>query len=193
MAIDKNQRSASKGDGRVGGGFVALPWLVMDCPAFHGLSHPAKALLLEFARQMHFHQGEKMHTNGRLLANSKTLSKRGWKSSDTIARAKKELINAGFLYETVKGHRPNKASWYALTWYALPMRPSYDAGALAGFIKSDYLRNASLKIDALIPSKGVEPSLIVPSKGAEMSSAVPSRGAVMGNLTIPLHLLTDTI
>ena len=178
MANDRSHKSSSKGDGRDSGGFIALPWSVMDCPAFHSLSHPAKALLLEFARQHHFHKGEKMHTNGRLLANSKTLSKRGWHSNGTIFRAKNELISAGFIHETVRGHRPNKASWYALTWYALPMRPSYDSGALAGFIKSAYL-----KIDALKPSQGVERSLIAPSKSVERSSTTPSKGAVMPTLT----------
>ena len=35
---------------RDAGGFVALPWSVLDCPAYAGLSHPARALLLEIAQ-----------------------------------------------------------------------------------------------------------------------------------------------
>ena len=50
MANGRNK--LRRGDaGRDAGGFVALPWTVLDSPAYSGLSHPAKALLLEFARQ----------------------------------------------------------------------------------------------------------------------------------------------
>ena len=47
MANGRNK--LRRGDaGRDAGGFVALPWAVLDSPAYSGLSHPAKALLLEF-------------------------------------------------------------------------------------------------------------------------------------------------
>lgn len=183
MAKDGARKSSTKGDGRDSGGFVALPWAVMDSPVYLALSHPAKALLLEFARQHYFHKGEGMHTNGRLLANSKTLLSRGWKSGDTITRAKRELISAGFLHETVKGHRPNKASWYALTWFALPMRPSYDEGAASGFVRSAFLTNTPQKIKGLIPSHGVGASLIAPSHGIESASTIPPHGAVIPTFT----------
>ena len=50
MANGRNK--LRRGDaGRDAGGFVALPWAVLDSPPYSGLSHPAKALLLEFARQ----------------------------------------------------------------------------------------------------------------------------------------------
>lgn len=44
---------------------------------------------------------------------------RGWKSKETLNNAKKELLGACLIVETVKGARPNKCSLYALTWYAL--------------------------------------------------------------------------
>jgi hypothetical protein len=118
--------------GRDAGGFIALPWSVLDCPAYQNLSHPAKALLFEFARQF------VRDNNGRLLASSAYLSKRGWKSSDVITRAKRELINAGFIFETVKGHRPNKASWYAVTWRTLDKHLGYDEGAAQCFERGSY-------------------------------------------------------
>lgn len=82
-----------------------LPWSVLDCPAYRALSHPAKSLLMEFSRQY------VKDNNGRLLASTKFLKNRGWNSADVIHRAKLELVEAGLIYETVKGHRPNKASW----------------------------------------------------------------------------------
>src|SRR5690606_10298307 len=114
------------------GGFVALPWSVLDSPAYQQLSHPAKALLLEVARQ--YHQDD----NGRMLLSSRYLAPRGWRSPEVITRAKRELLDAGFIFETVKGHRPNKASWYAITWVSLDPHPDYDAGAQQAFVRGAY-------------------------------------------------------
>lgn len=50
MANGRN--SGKRGDsGRDSGGFIALPWSVMDSAAYTALSHPARSLLLEIARQ----------------------------------------------------------------------------------------------------------------------------------------------
>ena len=155
-----------KGDtGRDAGGFVALPWAVLDSPAYARLSHPARGLLLEFARQY------VRDNNGRLLASLAHLSARGWKSRDVITRAKRELIEAGFVHETVKGARPNRASWYAITWYALDKLPGYDMGAAESFVRGSYRKNASLR-----PSHGTESTPPRPSHGAmQAQNATPPR------------------
>lgn len=119
--------------GRDGGGFVAIPWVVLDSPAYIGLSLPAKALLMELARQYH---GD---DNGRMILHRETLARRGWKSADVIHRAKQELLDAGLIFQTVQGHRPNKASWYALTWLVLDRLDGYDPGAAAAFKRGSYL------------------------------------------------------
>jgi len=187
MGIDKLRKGSKKGSGRDGGSFVALPWSVLDCPAYSRLSHPARSLLIEFARQY------VRDNNGRLLASGKYLSKRGWRSADVIQRAKKELIDAGFIYETVKGHRPNKASWYAITWQDLDKHNGYDAGTFEGWrdARSGYEKFRTLKIKRLIPSSGVSGSEIAPSSVVKnplptlsdgtinatfMSSPIPSNG-----------------
>ena len=132
-AVANGRNSRVKGDsGRDSGGFIALPWSVMDCPAYARLSHPAKALLLEVARQF------VRDNNGRLLTSGVYLARRGWKSSDVITRAKRELLDAGFIFETVKGHRPNRASWYAVTWQRLDKLPGYDTGAALCFERGAY-------------------------------------------------------
>lgn len=123
---------------REGGGFCALPWSVIDSPAYQSLSHPARSLLIEFARQY------VRDNNGRLLASRVYLAKRGWKSSDVIQRAKTELLKAGFIHEMVKGQRPNKASWYAITWYSLDKIKGYDFGTAENFQRGAYLRNTPL-------------------------------------------------
>lgn len=149
------------------GGFVALPWLVLDSAAYKALSHPARSLLLDMARQY------VRDNNGRMLASFRHLKTRGWTSVDTISRAKHELIEAGFLYETVKGHRPNKASWYALTWLSLDRLKGYDPGAIEGFERGAYRKN-----EVLQPSGGVRGRVIAPSGSAGGSTVVPWPGAI---------------
>jgi hypothetical protein len=135
-AIDRDQ-----------GRFVALPFSVIDSVAYKNLSHPARSLLIEIDRQYCF------DNNGRLLASYAYLRKRGWTSADTITRAKRELLAAGLIHETVKGCRPNKASWYAVTWRPIDRLQGYDEGALQTFVRSAYaktqgLDRLSVKVDS---------------------------------------------
>jgi len=177
MANGRN--SGRKGDsGRDSGGFVALPWSVLDCPAYAQLSHPARSLLLEIARQF------VRDNNGRLLASGAYLAKRGWKSNDVITRALRELIAAGFIHETVKGHRPNKASWYAVTWRTLDRLQGYDHGAAETFVRGAY-QNASLT-----PSRGVAALSVAPSRGVAKASPTPRDGAI-GAICRPLSTPSD--
>ena len=88
MANGRNK--ACKGDsGRDSGGFIALPWSVLDCPAYGRLSMHARALLLEVARQF------VRDNNGRMLLSRAYMATRGWKSMDMLNKCKAELIEAG--------------------------------------------------------------------------------------------------
>jgi hypothetical protein len=156
MANARNMKRRGYTIDRDPGGFIAMPWSVLDCPAYSRLSHPAKALLFEVARQF------VKDNNGRLLISRAYMAKRGWKSSDTITNAKRQLLDGGFIYETVMGHRPNKASWYAVTWLGLDKLPGYDAGACEGFKRSAYLQNSALKITSLRPPDGTCKSSTAP-------------------------------
>ncbi len=149
-----------------------MPWSVLDSAAYAGLSHPARSLLWEIARQF------VRDNNGRLLASLAYLSKRGWKSADVITRAKRELLAAGFIHETVPGQRPNKASWYAVTWQSLDRLPGYDAGAVETFQRGAYRNGAPLKNASLRPSHGVEVVPIAPSHGTGNTFTTPSHGAI---------------
>ena len=155
MANGRNPKRRGRDTSRDSGGFMAIPWSVLDCPAYARLSHPARSLLLEIARQF------VRDNNGRLLASLRHLESRGWKSWDVITRAKRELLESGFIHETVMGHRPNKASWYALTWRALDKIPGFDPGAEASFERGAYMK----KIDVLTPSHGAGRPAIAPSHG----------------------------
>jgi hypothetical protein len=182
MANARNPKRRGYAIDRDPGGFIALPWAVIDCPAYARLSHPAKALLLEVARQF------VKDNNGRLLISRAYMATRGWKSSDTITNAKRQLLDGGFIYETVMGHRPNKASWYAVTWLGLDKLPGYDAGAYEGFRRSAYLKDSPLINKNLRPPAGAGKTLIAPPAGKERLHAIPSGGttkAILGFRPVP--------
>jgi hypothetical protein len=122
----------TRSSGRDPGGFVAIPWSALDSPAYQSLSVHAKALMVEMARQL---RGD---NNGALLCSRAYMAPRGWISSDMLTKAKRELLAAGFLHETVIGQRPNKASWYAVTWLGLDRISGYDEGAAELFRRSAY-------------------------------------------------------
>ena len=88
-----NARNANRRKGnaahRDAGGFIALPWAVVDSPAFTSLSVYARALLLELARQY------VRDNNGRLLLTRERMAARGWTSNDTLTKARRELEAAG--------------------------------------------------------------------------------------------------
>jgi hypothetical protein len=156
---------------RVEGRFLAIPHDVLDSWAYLSLSHTAKSLLLEVGRQY------MSQNNGMLVLSLKYLKKRGWNSSDVITRAKRELLAKGFIYETVMGHRPNKASRYAVTWATLDPSRSYDFGVEKGFVRGAY-RN--FKNETLIPCSSKQPEFIVPSPRLNATSFVPPTGTVAG-------------
>jgi hypothetical protein len=187
MANARNPKRRGYDTSRDQGGFIALPWSVMDCPAYGRLSHPAKALLLEVARQF------VRDNNGQLLLSRAYMETRGWRSNDTINKAKSELLVAGFIFQTVQGHRPNKASWYAVTWRALDKIPGYDKGTEQLFKRSAYQHNLALKNARPTPPDGVGDDGIAPPGGVESVRTAPPGGAIKAFYALCLHRQTDTI
>lgn len=129
-------RSKHKRADRDGVRFLALPHTVLDSPAFLGLSFSGRALLIDVARQ---YSGS---NNGQLVLCDKAMAPRGWASSATIHKAKRELLETGLLCETRKGCKPNKASWFAITWQSLDWLPEMDI-ARTGFTRGAYLKTNS--------------------------------------------------
>lgn len=186
-------------ESRVPGGYCALPWSVIDSQAYQSLSHPATALLIELARQY------VRDNNGRLLLSANYLRTRQWRSKDVIERARVELLEAKLIYMTVQGHKPNKASWYALTWYNLDKIPGYDPGAVEGFRRGMYNtfqpakpaptrealfdkwrghgKTTAPKINMLSPADGVRKAAITPAGGVESLPTTPANGAIRAPLT----------
>jgi hypothetical protein len=200
MGADRySRRSTRVDDGREPGLFVALPHSVLNSEAYLGLSDNARALMIELALQL---RGE---NNGKLLLSRAHLKPRGWNSSDMLTKGKKELLEAGLIFETVMGCRPNKASWYAVTWYRLGENAGFDYGAVQGFRRGAYRKSseqfpslaAGKAVSAarppsparadtsLRPSGGTGGGPIVPAGGTGPARAVPSHGAIAQVSTTP--------
>ena len=92
--------------------FVSIYHRITDSEEFGRLSGNALKLLLEPARQ--YRPGR----NGDLSIPWSLLKDRGWRSQGTVADAKRELIEHGWIIETRKGGK-NKCSLYALSWYSV--------------------------------------------------------------------------
>jgi hypothetical protein len=111
---------------------------VLNSPQFVVLSPHAVKLLLDVAAQ---YRGD---NNGDLSAAWKLMQPRGWRSQATLHKAKHELLEAGFLFEARKGHRPNVCSLFAVTWFTLDDNAKFDAGAKARFTRSEFRFKAPL-------------------------------------------------
>ncbi len=97
-----------------GGAVLIMPHVVLNSAAYLSLLTPAIKLLYDLAMQYN------TYNNGALLASWRYMSEnRGWTSSGQLIKAKTELLDKSLIVQTVQGMRPNKASWYGLTWLAL--------------------------------------------------------------------------
>lgn len=105
------------------GAFVRLPCAVLNSSAYLDASPYARSLLLDLAVQ---YRGD---NNGDLSGAWSFMVRRGWRSKETLTRAKRELMRLGLIVETRMGARPNKASLYALTWLALDEAPKLEMSA----------------------------------------------------------------
>lgn len=97
----------------VQGRYTALPHALLDCTAFMSASHMARSLLYELMRQ---HDGK---NNGHLHLSTKWLKSRGWKSTNSVQRAKVELLKCQLILKTREGGLNAGADKYALTWLGI--------------------------------------------------------------------------
>ncbi len=94
---------------RDSGSFAALPHHILESPEYANLSAQAVKFLVDLFAQ---YRGQ---NNGDLCAAWSVMQKRGWRSRDTLNRARKEVMDAGFVIKTRQGGR-NLATLYAVSW-----------------------------------------------------------------------------
>lgn len=152
-------RNRHKGN-RIGEGFIALPYSVLNSPLFIALPPHAVKLLIDVAAQ---YRGD---NNGDLSLAWKLMKPRGWRSEATLHKAKCELLAAGLLYETRKGHRPNVCSLFALTWHHLDACDKFDPDAKIGFTRGAYRFKAPLTVIPTATKNAVPTSPAVVARAA---------------------------
>lgn len=109
MANKKNWLSPER---RESGGFAAIPHCILESPVFTGLSAHAVKLLMDLVAQF------KGFNNGDLCMAWSLMEKRGWKSRDTLNKARKELLDVELILVSRHGDR-KRPHLYALTFFAI--------------------------------------------------------------------------
>ena len=97
----KNRKSGSS--------YLGLPHYLVNHRNFQTLSPRATKLLIDIAAQ---YRGS---NNGDLCAPMSLMRERGWRSSDQLFKARKELLDRGLIVTSRQGGL-NKCSLFALTW-----------------------------------------------------------------------------
>lgn len=109
MAKKKNWLSPER---RESGGFAALPHCLLESGVYTRLSAHAVKLLIDLLAQF------KGFNNGDLCLSWSIMEKRGWKSRDTLNKARKELIEAELIIVSRYGDR-RRPHLHALTFFAI--------------------------------------------------------------------------
>lgn len=133
----KNSYAAKRDDPN--GAVVVIPHYVLNSPAYKTLSGNGIRLMFDIAMQYNGRDN-----NGALLASWRHMSEiRGWTSAGCLKKALDELLEHKLIFRTVQGHRPNKASWFAICWATLQVTKGIDVktqdfprGAYAHWIPS---------------------------------------------------------
>lgn len=99
---------------RESGSFAAIPHRVLQSRNYALLSFKAVKLLVDLSGQIVFRKGGDQ-SNGDLCAAFSVMRKYGWRSSDTLDAAERELLHYGFIEITQPGNR-NNPTLYAVTW-----------------------------------------------------------------------------
>jgi len=106
-------RTLLKSKGRAeSGSFIQLPHAILESSEYANLSAPAVKLLLDLFAQF---RGK---NNGDFTAAWSVMSRRGWRSRDTLRRALAVLIEKGWIIKTRQGGR-RICCLYAVTWKAI--------------------------------------------------------------------------
>jgi len=155
----------------VKGGYVPLPWVVLDSPAYQTLTATAKALLIEIARQHNPHSGN----NGSLAIGRAYLASRGFNSPHAVQRALDELQKHRLIVRTFHGTKSRGPSRWALTWHSL----SYDSDnmdiARDEFVRNDFLlwgQPPEQKLKSRVPNRHSNSTEVVPIQHSKTPGVV---------------------
>jgi hypothetical protein len=132
------------------GGFRILPRRVLDSDAFNELSKSAKLVLILSLDQLDYwlnkkHKGQPkrdstvglLRNDGRFSLPNNLLKERGINGSDTIAKARRELVAAGF-WETVETGTLQQSGVFRWSdnWVTYNQRSIHDRMSMASHAKA---------------------------------------------------------
>ena len=106
--------------GSTGPTFAGIPHIVLEHPDFLRLPNRARALLLDVVYQFNG------RNNGDLTVAFGFMSKRGWRSKETLSKAVNDLVSANLIIKTRQGRFQNPGAscdLYALTWKPIDACP----------------------------------------------------------------------
>jgi hypothetical protein len=110
--VAKKKKNWLSPERRESGGFAALPHCLLESQVYIGLSAHAIKLLIDLLAQF------KGFNNGDLCLAWTLMEKRGWKSRDTLNKARQELLDVELIEVSRHGDR-KRATLYALTFFAI--------------------------------------------------------------------------
>lgn len=117
------------------GAVMVIPHYVLNTNAYKTLSGNGVRLMFDIAMQFNGRDN-----NGSLLASWRHMSQnRGWTSNGSLNKALNELLERQLICKTVQGHRPNKASWFAVCWSTLQVTKGIDI-KVQDFPRGEYVR-----------------------------------------------------
>ncbi len=108
----RNKKNWLSPERREPGGFAAIPHCLLNSKVYTGLSAHAVKLLNDLLAQF------KGFNNGDLCLSWSIMEKRGWKSRDTLNKARKELMDVDLIFVSRYGDR-KRPHLYALTFFAI--------------------------------------------------------------------------
>ena len=106
--IDNRKRAKITGKGKLPP-FLALERRMIESREWAALPARALKLLIEIGAQL------RGHNNGDLSIPWSKMKRRGFRSPETLNRARRDLIDAGFIVQTRHGGL-HQCSLYAVTW-----------------------------------------------------------------------------
>jgi hypothetical protein len=97
---------------RDGGTFIMVPHALLDCANYASLSPRAVKLFLDLYGQF------KGANNGDFTLAWKVMREKGWSSKDQLSKARRELLERGFIVQTRQGWN-NRCSLYGVTFHPI--------------------------------------------------------------------------
>ena len=116
MALTREKTKGRKNSGH----FAAIPHDIIKSKNFQNLSGNAAKLLVQLISELRFGKDKSTKNNGDLSICFSMFKSAGWRSKDTLYKARNELLHYGFIELTRRGIAyKNRPHLFAITFRAI--------------------------------------------------------------------------